>query len=90
MKKVNILVVIGILMLGAYFYNLQKTAERQANNVAIQSELARKNNTYLRTVSCILSVPLATRTPEYIDNCYTRAEKVTHQDVDRFGADIKE
>lgn len=44
-----------------------------------------ENNTYLRTTSCILSVPLEQRTDDYISNCYLRAEKASGVNVDHFG-----
>ena len=47
--------------------------------------LGKQNHTYLRTEACILSVPLNTRTPDYIQNCYLKAEQFTGTKVDHFG-----
>lgn len=55
----------------------------QINSTTL-ARISKENNTYHRTVACILSVPLATRTPEYIDRCYDQAEKVNSVKVDRF------
>ena len=68
---------IFLLFLTGYLYIIQV-------NSAELTRIGRENNTYHRTVSCILSVPLATRTPEYITRCYDRAEKVNDITVDRF------
>lgn len=55
------------------------------NQVQDLDKLGRENNTYVRTVGCILSVPLADRTDDYISNCYLLAEKHNEIDVDHFG-----
>ena len=49
------------------------------------NRLGRENNTYHRTVACILSVPLADRTDSYISQCYQGAEAKNDIQVDRYG-----
>lgn len=49
------------------------------------NQKTRENNAYLRTVACILSVPLVERTDQYISNCYEQAETENKLHVDRFG-----
>lgn len=58
-----------------------------ANRIATDksNETGRENNTYLRTVACILSVPLGERTDDYISNCYLKAENKSGTNVDHFG-----
>jgi hypothetical protein len=50
-----------------------------------QTRISKESNVYMRTTSCILSVPLATRTDNYIGQCYNKAEKSNDIKVDRFG-----
>ena len=57
--------------------------------MAHQLQVAKETNTYNRGTACILSVPLATRTDEYIAECYTEAENYNNVKVKRFG-NIKE
>lgn len=70
-----VILIIGILW---WVTTVQNSADRSYR-------IAQETNVYNRTTSCILSVLLATRTPEYISSCYEKAEKANNIKVDRFG-----
>jgi hypothetical protein len=51
------------------------TTSKQIGIAKEQTRIVKESNVYMRTTSCILSVPLANRTDEYIGQCYNKAEK---------------
>lgn len=69
-----------ILILGILWWvtTVQNSADRSYR-------IAQETNVYNRTTACILSVPLATRTDEYISNCYNKAEAANDIKVDHYG-----
>lgn len=48
-------------------------------------EIGSVNQTYLRASNCFTAVPAANRTPDYITECYDKAEASTKKTVERYG-----
>ncbi len=82
MKLRNFYGLMVVIAIVAYTFVYASTANEQI-------KVARETSVYNRATACILSVPLATRTDEYIAECYTRAEQYNNVKVERFGK-IKE
>lgn len=59
--------------------------QNEQNATLVNRQNGLVNQTYARIQVCILSVTPATRTNDYIKNCYVQAEQVTHQNVLRYG-----
>lgn len=50
-----------------------------------QKERSSYGQTYVRALACMASVSPTRRTPDYVKDCYDKAEAATGQKVERFG-----
>jgi hypothetical protein len=80
LKSSHLFTLLVAIAIFTYAYVYYVTAEHQI-------QIARETNVYNRTTSCILSVPLATRTYAYINECYNKAEKYNGIKVEHFGTE---
>lgn len=65
----------GFVLLSWFLFNLQ--------------QLGQENNSYLRTINCLQSVPVTERDAQYIKSCYDKADAKNGTKVDRFGTEAK-
>lgn len=47
--------------------------------------LGKENNSYMRSMNCIASVSPTERTPEYVQECYSKAEQANKVKLERYG-----
>lgn len=78
-KMIPLFFILVVLIL-MYAGSVQR-AERQELNDRVTKE----NNTYVRAITCIVSVVPGQRTPEYVQNCYDQAEKAHGYKIDHYG-----